>query len=125
MKRGIGRGSGGTGRPYRRGESLGGADPWAGVEAQAEKRVMPSVYTRTMAKVMISIPDALLGMLDAEAARQRTSRSGLLQNAARRELGLVRRSRESLLAELDELSGDWSGPVDVVELIRADRRRDS
>ncbi len=77
-----------------------------------------------MAKVMISIPDALLGMLDAEAERRRTSRSALLQNAARRELGLVQRSRESLLAELDELSGDWLGPVDVVELIRADRRRD-
>jgi len=77
-----------------------------------------------MAKVMISIPDALLSMLDAEAERRRTSRSALLQNAARRELGLVQRSRESLLAELDELSGEWSGPVDVVELIRADRRRD-
>jgi Ribbon-helix-helix protein, copG family len=77
-----------------------------------------------MAKVMISIPDSLLGMLDAEAERRRTSRSALLQNAARRELGLVQRSRESLLADLDDLSGDWSGPVDVVELIRADRRRD-
>jgi hypothetical protein len=77
-----------------------------------------------MAKVMISIPDVLLSMLDAEAERRRTSRSALLQNAARREVGLVQRSRESLLADLDELSGDWSGPVDVVELIRADRRRD-
>jgi metal-responsive CopG/Arc/MetJ family transcriptional regulator len=77
-----------------------------------------------MAKVMISIPDALLGMLDAEAERRRTSRSALLQSAARRELGLVRRPREAVLADLDELSSSWSGPVDMAALIRADRRRD-
>ena len=74
---------------------------------------------------MISIPDSLLRMLDAEAERRRTSRSALLQNAARRELGLVQRSREALLADLEQLSRDWTGPVDVVELIRADRRRDT
>ena len=73
---------------------------------------------------MISIPDTLLEMLDAEAKRRSTSRSALLQSAARRELGLAQRSREALLADLDELSGDWRGPVDVVALIRADRRRD-
>ena len=73
---------------------------------------------------MISIPDDLLGMLDAEVERRRTSRSALLQAAARRELGLARRSRDSLLADLDELSGPWSNSTDVVALIRADRRRD-
>lgn len=78
-----------------------------------------------MAKVMISIPDALLEMLDAEAKRQSTSRSALLQSAARRELGLAQRSRQELLAGLDELSRDWGGPVDVVALIRADRQRDA
>jgi hypothetical protein len=77
-----------------------------------------------MAKVMISIPDDLLATLDAEAKRRSTSRSALLQSAARRELGLVQRSRESLLADLDELSRTWDGPVDVVALIRADRQRD-
>jgi hypothetical protein len=78
-----------------------------------------------MAKVMISIPDALLDMLDAEVERRRTSRSALLQAAARRELGLARRSREDLLADLDELSRTWDGPVDVVALIRTDRQRDA
>jgi metal-responsive CopG/Arc/MetJ family transcriptional regulator len=78
-----------------------------------------------MAKVMISIPDTLLGMLDAEVARRKTTRSALLQNAARSELGLVSRSRESVLADLDELSDLWNDPRDVVALIRADRRRDS
>jgi hypothetical protein len=77
-----------------------------------------------MAKVMISIPDDLLKGLDAEAKRRSTSRSALLQNAARRELGLAQRSRDSLLADLDEVSAAWSNPVDVVALIRADRRRD-
>ncbi|MGI8846637.1 MAG: ribbon-helix-helix protein, CopG family [Thermoleophilaceae bacterium] len=33
-----------------------------------------------MAKVMVSLPDNLLGSLDAEAARQRTTRSGLLRH---------------------------------------------
>ncbi len=77
-----------------------------------------------MAKVMISIPDPLLELLDAEAERRGTSRSGLLQDAAGRELGLVRRPRAAILAELDQLSTAWSDPTDVVELLRADRRRD-
>jgi predicted transcriptional regulator len=77
-----------------------------------------------MAKVMISIPDALLDMLDQEAERQRTTRSALLQNAARRELGLARRDRESIWADLDQLSRDWDGPFDTGAMIRADRHRD-
>ncbi len=77
-----------------------------------------------MAKVMISIPDTLLGALDAEVKRRKTSRSALLQDAARRELGLLRRDRGALLAELDTLSAAWAGPVDAAALIRADRRRD-
>ncbi len=89
-----------------------------------DTRVLPLVYTGPVAKVMISIPDELLGMLDAEVERRRTTRSALLQGAARRELGLVHRARESVLADLDELSRDWDGPLDAVALIRADRRRD-
>jgi hypothetical protein len=77
-----------------------------------------------MAKVMISIPDALLEMLDGEVERRRTTRSALLQNAARRELGLASRAREAVWADLDDLSRTWDGPVDTVALIRADRRRD-
>ena len=87
--------------------------------------VLPGVYTRPMAKVMISIPGALLGALDAEVSRRNTTRSALLQDAARRELGLLRRDRDALLADLDALSSTWSGPVDAAALIRADRRRDA
>lgn len=86
--------------------------------------VLPTGYTPPMAKVMISIPDALLGALDAEVRRRRTSRSALLQDAARRELGLLRRDRDTLLADLDALSASWAGPVDAAALVRADRRRD-
>lgn len=78
-----------------------------------------------MAKVMISIPDDLLGALDAEVSRRKTTRSALLQGAARRELGLLRRPRELLLADLDALSASWAGPVDAAALVRADRRRDA
>lgn len=77
-----------------------------------------------MAKVMVSFPDDLLGALDAEAGRRHTSRSALLQDAARRELGLLRRDRDSLLADLDELSRTWAGPVDAGALVRAERLRD-
>jgi predicted transcriptional regulator len=77
-----------------------------------------------MAKVMVSIPDDLLGALDAEADRRHTSRSALLQAAARREVGLVRRDRAAILSDLDALSRTWSGPVDAAKLVRAERRRD-
>jgi hypothetical protein len=78
-----------------------------------------------MAKVMISLPDSLLGALDAEVSRRETTRSALLQEAARRELGLRRRDRGALLAELDALSASWAGSVDAASLVRADRRRDA
>lgn len=76
-----------------------------------------------MAKVMISMPDRLLAALDAEAERRRTTRSGLLQDAARRELGLLLRDREEILAALDSLAQHWQGPVDVVAMLKADRNR--
>jgi hypothetical protein len=73
---------------------------------------------------MISMPDSLLEAFDAEVKRRDTTRSALLQDAARRELGLLRRERESVLADLDALSRSWGGPVDAAELVRADRQRD-
>lgn len=86
--------------------------------------VLPSGYTHPMAKVMISIPDTLLGALDAEVKRRQTTRSALLQNAARRELGILRRDRGELLADLDAFGRTWQGPVDAAALVRADRSRD-
>ncbi len=77
-----------------------------------------------MAKVMVSFPDDLLGALDAEAKRRHTSRSALLQIGARRELGLLRRERDAVLGELDELAHNWTGPIDAAALIHAERLRD-
>jgi len=37
-------------------------------------------YTHSVAKVMVSLPDDLLGSLDAEVARRGTTRSGLLRH---------------------------------------------
>ncbi len=45
-----------------------------------------------MAKVMVSLPDDLLGSLDAEAARRDTTRSGLLRDYVRE--GLRHRGQE-------------------------------
>ena len=94
------------------------------MEHQHPNLVLPESYTRPMAKVMVSLPDDLLGALDAEARRRRTSRSALLQAGARHELGLLRRERGAVLSDLDALSRDWQGPVDAAALIRADRSRD-
>jgi hypothetical protein len=77
-----------------------------------------------VAKVMISMPDPLLADLDAEAARRHTTRSGLLQEAVRRELGRLPRDRAAVMADLDALAGTWQGPTDAVALIRAYRDRD-
>jgi metal-responsive CopG/Arc/MetJ family transcriptional regulator len=77
-----------------------------------------------MAKVMVSLPDDLLGALDAEAKRRHTSRSAILQSGARRELGMLRRERESVISELDDLSRKWCGPIDAAGLISAERHRD-
>ena len=86
--------------------------------------VLPQGYTRCMAKVMVSIPDPLLAAVAAEAERRGTTRSGLLQEAARRELGQLRRDRAAVLADLDALASTWQGPTDAVALIRAYRDRD-
>lgn len=86
-----------------------------------------TVYTRPVAKVMISIPDALLERLDARAKQLGESRSGLLRHLAERELeDGERRRREEIKRLWDEVRievppGDpekW----DVVRLIREDRQ---
>ncbi len=86
---------------------------------------MPAGYTQAVAKVMVSLPDDLLGAVDAEAVRRGTSRSAVLQAGARHELGLLNEERGAVLAELDELSRSWRGPIGAAALVRAERRRDS
>jgi hypothetical protein len=74
-----------------------------------------------VAKVMISLPDDVLARVDDEARRRGTSRSGLLREAALRELGrpdpavvdaAVARSRSRFAS---------AGGFDAAALIRAER----
>ena len=72
---------------------------------------------------MISIPDDLLGQLDAEARRRGTTRSGLLQDAARRELGTLGLPRDEILERLDRVAAGWAPGSDPLAALKADRQR--
>jgi HicB-like antitoxin of HicAB toxin-antitoxin system len=78
-----------------------------------------TVYTRPVAKVMISLPDNLLERLDAHARAHRETRSGLLRRLAERELSTEgtrrRREFEEMLGPPVDLGGD------AAKLIREDR----
>jgi hypothetical protein len=78
-----------------------------------------TVYTRLVAKVMISMPDNLLDRLDAQARANRETRSGFLRRLAERELELGesrrRKEFEDLLGPPMNLGGD------AAKLIREDR----
>lgn len=80
-----------------------------------------TIYTRPVAKVMISIPDALLKRLDARAGEVGETRSGFLQRLAERELEIAeRRDDEEVVRLLDSLDIDLGG-ADIVQVLREDR----
>jgi hypothetical protein len=80
-----------------------------------------TVYTRPVAKVMISVPDELLKRLDARAKEVGESRSGFLQGLAERELEVAdRRDDEEVNRLLDSIHLDLGG-ADIAQLIREDR----
>lgn len=76
-----------------------------------------------MAKVMVSIADDLLQLLDQEAERRSVSRSALLATAARREL--ERRDPEKVAAAIarSEERFKRGKSFDAADLLRADRDR--
>jgi hypothetical protein len=78
-----------------------------------------TVYTDSVAKVMISMPDDLLDRLDAQARANRETRSGFLRRLAERELEIdearQRREIEGLLGPPLHMGGDSA------RLIREDR----
>jgi HicB-like antitoxin of HicAB toxin-antitoxin system len=85
-----------------------------------------TVYTRPVAKVMISIPDSLLKHLDLRAKEQGETRSGFLQRLVQREVeGAEEQKREEVRRLLDEIRieppADDPEAWDVVRLIREDR----
>jgi predicted transcriptional regulator len=81
-----------------------------------------TVYTQPMAKVMISIPDALLERLDAQARANRETRSGFLRRLAERELRSEEAQRRQ---EIEDLMDKAMVPEglggDAARLIREDR----
>lgn len=78
-----------------------------------------TVYTRPVAKVMISIPDEILERIDAHVRDSRETRSGFLRRLAEREIDAGNANRRR---ELEELLGP---PVpmggNAARLIREDR----
>jgi len=85
-----------------------------------------TVYTHSVAKVMISIPDKLLERLDLRAKDAGESRSGFLQHLVEREVEVSeRRRREEINRLWDEVRievpADKPELLDVAQLIREDR----
>ena len=74
-----------------------------------------------MRKVLISIPDELLADIDREASARGDSRSGFLQEAARRALSRPSRARvEAALARGRRAVHD-AGSFEAADVIREDR----
>jgi metal-responsive CopG/Arc/MetJ family transcriptional regulator len=79
-----------------------------------------TVYTHPVAKVMISIPDDLLGRIDALAREKHETRSGFLQRLAERELQVDLEDRRKEVARLLDLATAPMGG-EGAKLIREDR----
>jgi len=81
-----------------------------------------TVYTRLVAKVMISIPDKLLKRIDDHVEAAHQTRSGFLQRLAELELERTeRRDRGEIEQLLGEIQPHDFGGVSAAQLIREDR----
>jgi Arc/MetJ-type ribon-helix-helix transcriptional regulator len=74
-----------------------------------------------MAKVMVSLPDDLLALIDDEVRRRQGSRSALLATAARRELD--RRDPEAMWAAVERSRRRFAaaGGFDAAAVVRDQR----
>jgi len=76
-----------------------------------------------VAKVMISIPDQLLALIDKHVEAAHETRSGFLQRVAKRELeGAERHDREEIERLLNEIQPLDFGGVSAAQLTREDRK---
>lgn len=85
---------------------------------------MSMSYTVSMAKaakVMVSIPGELLERIDREADERGTTRSGFLQEAARRELGWPDPARVDAALNRARAALAGAGSFESAELIRSER----
>jgi HicB-like antitoxin of HicAB toxin-antitoxin system len=81
-----------------------------------------TVYTHPVAKVMISIPDQLLALIDQHVEAAHETRSGFLQRVAKRELeGAERHERAEIERLLNEIQPLNFGGVSAAQLVREDR----
>jgi HicB_like antitoxin of bacterial toxin-antitoxin system len=81
-------------------------------------------YNQKMAKalkVMVSFPDDLLERIDREASERGTTRSGFLQEAARRELGWPDPAAIDAALARGRAALDGLGSFESADLIRAER----
>jgi len=74
-----------------------------------------------MAKVLVSMPDDLLERIDREAAERGTSRSALLQEAARRELGWPDPAAIDAALERGRAALAGAGAFESAKLMRTER----
>ena len=74
-----------------------------------------------MRKVLISIPDELLAEIDREASARGESRSGILKEAARRELGRPSKARMQVALERGRRALRDVGAFEAAEVIRSAR----
>jgi Arc/MetJ-type ribon-helix-helix transcriptional regulator len=76
---------------------------------------------RPMAKVMISIPDNVLKKVDRAAKTQRRSRTEIIRDALRAQMGNPRKGTskwKTALAPLRKLEQHWLGQWDSTDIIR-------
>lgn len=87
--------------------------------------VSNTVYTRPVAKVMISIPDKLLERLDARAKAVGKTRSGFLQDLAAREVEIAEDREQTeirdLLRQIASLEPGAEPSKSAAQMVREDR----
>jgi HicB_like antitoxin of bacterial toxin-antitoxin system len=72
-------------------------------------------------KVMVSFPDDLLERIDREAGERGTTRSGFLQEAARRELGWPDRAAIDAALDRGRAALAGFGSFEAADLVRVER----
>ncbi|HWC48380.1 MAG TPA: type II toxin-antitoxin system HicB family antitoxin [Solirubrobacterales bacterium] len=80
-----------------------------------------TVYTHSVAKVMISIPDKLLERIDSHVEAAHETRSGFLQRLAAQELEREKAQERKHLEELLDKIGTLDLRGEAAQLIREDR----
>jgi oligoribonuclease (3'-5' exoribonuclease) len=79
-----------------------------------------TVYTHPVAKVMISIPDEVLGRLDAYLSKTGETRSGFLRRVAEADIDAAEAARRKHFEDLLEKATAPMGG-NAAQLIREDR----